>query len=157
MFVLFYFPALFCVYLWGKGPVNVQPTRLLTLYGVPVGPIANCLGTVALNASALICIPIRMSLIFFWKFSCGGENSLCRYHSTFQFEFLTSKIPPLLLPTHRFWSQDSCCTKLICRSWHLLFKLSVHQEVKLVVGLWLWVVELEVHRCKQPWSASNLL
>ena len=53
---------------------------------------------------------------------CSGvENSLCSSHSTFQFELLASGTSPLLLRTQRFWSQDNCCTKLLCQSWHLLF------------------------------------
>ena len=71
MLVLFDCPTLFCVYLWGMGPVSVQPSRVLTPYGAPVGPVVNCLGTVAVNASAPIRIPIRLSLLagnlMFWR------------------------------------------------------------------------------------------
>ena len=71
MFVLFDCPTLFCVYLWRMSPVSVQPSRVLTPYGVPVGPVVNYLGTVAVNASASIRIPIRLSLIagnlMFWR------------------------------------------------------------------------------------------
>ena len=82
------------------GPVSVQPSRVLTSYGVPVGLVVNCLETVAVNASAPIRIPIRLSLI---AGDCSeGENGLCRSHSTIQFELLAFETPPLLLRTQEF-------------------------------------------------------
>ena len=71
MLVLFDCPNLFCVYLTGLGPVRVQLSRVLTPYAVPVGHVVNCLGTIAVNASAPISISIRLPLIFeklmFWR------------------------------------------------------------------------------------------
>ena len=76
MLALFDCPTLFCVYLWGMGPFSVQPSRVLTPYGVAVGSFVNCLGTVV-NASATISIPIRLSLIvgnlMFWRWAWSAD------------------------------------------------------------------------------------
>ena len=80
MLVLFDSPTLFCVYFWEIGPVSVQPSRVLTPYGVPVGPVVNYLGTVAVNASAPISIPIRLCLIV-------GNLMLWRWEWSLQISF----------------------------------------------------------------------
>ena len=79
MLVRFDCPTLFCVYFW-IGPVSVQPSGVLTPYGVSVVPVVNCLVTVAVNASAPISIPIRLSLIV-------GNFMLCRWEWSLQISF----------------------------------------------------------------------
>ena len=120
MHVLFECPTLFCRYLWGMGPVSVQPSRVLTPYGVPGGPVVNCLEP--LLWMHLLQSEFRSGCLWLLEILCsGGESGLCRSHSTFQFELWAFETPTLLLGTQGLWSQDKCCTKLLCRSWHLLF------------------------------------
>ena len=82
--------------------------------------VVNCLGTVAVNASAPKSFPIWFSrfigYLMFWRWVWSRKSN-----STFQFGRLLSEIPLLLLRTQWYWSQDNCCTKLLCRLWHLLF------------------------------------
>ena len=77
----------------------------------------------------------------------GGENGLCRSHSTFQFELLASETPPLLLRT-----QGSCPRSflLVAASLVLLRNscLLLSHSALIVTLLSVVVVVLRVHRLR---------